>query len=48
MGKHYYTGKLKLDITDFGLEPPKKLLGLLVVKKEVDIDFRINLKIIQS
>lgn len=36
---HRFIGKLKLDIRDFGLEPPKKLLGLIVIKKEIDINF---------
>lgn len=34
-----FIGKLKLDIGDFGLEPPKKLLGLIVIKEEIEINF---------
>ncbi len=36
-----FIGKLKLDIRDFGLEPPKKLLGLIVIKEEIDINFNL-------
>ena len=34
-----FIGKLKLDIRDFGLQPPKKLLGLIVIKEEIEINF---------
>lgn len=40
-----FTGKLKLDITDFGLEAPKKALGLIVVREEIEIDFCLILEI---
>lgn len=36
-----YTGKLKLDIKDFNLEPPKKLFGMIVVKDDIEIDFNL-------
>lgn len=36
-----FTGRLKLDIRDFGLEPPKKLLGLIVIKEDIEIDFNL-------
>ena len=38
---HRFIGKLKLDIQDFGLEPPKKMFGLIVIKKEVEINFNL-------
>lgn len=36
-----FVGKLKLDIRDFGLEPPKKFLGLIVIKEEIEINFNL-------
>lgn len=41
---YFFTGKLKLDITDFNLEPPKRMLGLIVVKKEIQINFNLAFK----
>lgn len=35
-------GKLKLNITDFGLEAPKKALGLIVVSNEIEINFNLS------
>lgn len=37
-----YTGKLILDIQDFNLKPPKKMLGLIVVKEDLEIGFNLN------
>lgn len=34
-----FVGKLKLNIRDFNLEPPKKLMGLIVIKEEIEISF---------
>ncbi len=34
-----FIGKLKLNISDFGLQPPKKMLGLIIIKKEIEINF---------
>ncbi|QQX75802.1 MULTISPECIES: YceI family protein [Aequorivita] len=34
-----YVGKLKLDIRDFNLEPPKKLFGLIVIDEKIEINF---------
>lgn len=42
---HRFIGKLKLDITDFGLKPPKKMLGLIVIKEEIEIDFNLVAKL---
>ena len=36
-----FVGKLKLHIRDFNLEPPKKMLGLIVIKEEIEIDFNL-------
>ncbi|MEO2072861.1 MAG: YceI family protein [Zunongwangia sp.] len=37
--KSNYTGIIHLNIDDFKLEPPKKVFGLIKVKKEIQIDF---------
>ena len=37
-------GKLKLNIKDFSLEPPKKMLGLIVVSEIIEINFKLVLK----
>lgn len=34
-----FVGTLSLNIRDFGLEQPKKLLGLIVIKEEIEINF---------
>lgn len=39
-----FSGKLKLDITDFDLEAPKKMFGLIVIRKEIEIDFNLAVK----
>lgn len=41
----FIEGQFSLDITDFGLVPPKKVLGLITVKKEVDVKFKLEVKI---
>lgn len=38
------SGSLKLDITDFNLEAPKKALGLIVVSEDIEINFQLNFK----
>lgn len=37
-----FTGTLKLNINDFDLKPPKKMFGLIVVKKDIEINFNLN------
>ena len=37
-------GCLSLKLTDFGLKPPKKALGLVVVSNEIDINFDLNIE----
>ncbi len=39
-----FIGNLKLDINDFNLKPPKKMFGLIVVKKEIEINFNLTVK----
>lgn len=43
-----YAGKLNLDINDFELTPPKKLFGLIVVKEDVQINFKLIAKNISN
>ena len=38
-----YSGTLHVNIRDFGLVPPRKMLGLMKVNEKVDIDFYLNL-----
>jgi len=39
------SGKHNLDITDFGLTPPKKFLGMIKVDKIVTIEFKLDLTV---
>ena len=39
-----FKGNLHLNIKDYGLEAPKKLFGMIVVKDEIDIDFNLFVK----
>jgi hypothetical protein len=39
----YYLGNLMLDIQDFGIEPPKKLFGLVRVSEMISIDFMVRI-----
>src|SRR5690606_38238619 len=36
-------GELKLNIQDFNLEAPKKMLGLIVVSESIEINFKLVL-----
>lgn len=42
--KGYYSskGEIQLDIEDFGLEQPKRLLGMIVVSNKIDVRFKID------
>ncbi len=40
----FVSGTLKVDITDFDLEAPKKALGLIVVSDDVEISFQLNFR----
>lgn len=37
-------GSLKLNIADFALKPPRKLLGLISVKNDIEINFNLKIK----
>jgi len=37
-------GSLPIDINDFGLKPPKKLLGVIKVSNKIEIDFALKVK----
>jgi polyisoprenoid-binding protein YceI len=37
-------GIQKLNMTDFGVKPPKAFLGLLKTRKMIDIDFTLKFK----
>ncbi len=43
ISKNRYQGKLELNIRDFGLEPPKKALGLIEVNEEIEISFDLKI-----
>lgn len=43
-----FTGKLKLNIKDFRLEPPKKAFGLIVIKEEISINFSLRFETPES
>lgn len=38
------SGIANLNLSDFNLEAPKKVLGLIVVNDEIDIDFQLKIK----
>ena len=37
-------GELNLNLCDFNIEAPKKMLGLIVVDDEIDVNFNLYLK----
>lgn len=39
-----FEGKLKLDINDFGLQPPRKAFGLIKVKEDIEISFNLTVE----
>lgn len=39
------TGKLKIRLTDFGLEPPSRLMGMVRVKDNIEVIFHLSLRI---
>ncbi|WP_339609133.1 YceI family protein [uncultured Planktosalinus sp.] len=41
-------GLLCLNITDFGLTPPKKMMGMIVVKEDIEIVFGFDLQILDN
>ena len=42
--KDRFIGKFRMDIRDFGLEPPTKALGLIEVDAEVEVRFNLLIK----
>lgn len=40
------TGELNLNLQDFNLEAPKKMLGLIVVHDEITVNFNLYLKLV--
>lgn len=43
--KPRFIGRLKLDIRDFNLEPPRKIFGLIVINEKIEINFDLLVKI---
>ena len=43
VSKEYFKGKFKMNIRDFGLEPPKKALGLVEVDEMIEVLFNLKL-----
>jgi hypothetical protein len=39
-----FKGRMELNINDFGLKPPKKLFGIIVVKDDIQINFDLKVK----
>lgn len=42
--KNKFKGKLRINIRDFQLEPPKKALGLIEVEEMIEVQFNFNIK----
>ncbi len=40
----HYIGKFKMNIRDFGLEPPTKALGLIEVDEQIEVNFNLNIR----
>ncbi|GAA4307942.1 hypothetical protein GCM10023115_37640 [Pontixanthobacter gangjinensis] len=43
VSKDHFKGKFKMNIRDFGLEPPKKALGLIEVDEIIEVIFDLKL-----
>ena len=43
ISQNHFQGKFKMNIRDFGLEPPTKALGLIEVDEQIEVQF--NLKV---
>jgi polyisoprenoid-binding protein YceI len=41
-GEYGFSGSLELNICDFDLEPPVVMMGLIRVKEEVKVDFKLK------
>ncbi|APG59129.1 YceI family protein [Christiangramia salexigens] len=44
LGNNSFAGKFKLNIRDFGLEPPKKVLGLIEVDEIIEVRFKLMIE----
>lgn len=42
--KMFVNGVLVLNIIDFNIEPPKKLLGIITVEETIEIDFELRIE----
>lgn len=40
----HIAGQLQLNISDYGLQPPKKLFGIIVVKDDIQINFNLHIQ----
>jgi hypothetical protein len=40
------SGKQKVTFSDFGLTPPRKMMGLIHVKEDLEVEFKIDLRAI--
>jgi hypothetical protein len=40
-------GVLCINITDFGLTPPRKMMGMIVVREDIEIVFGFDLKVLE-
>lgn len=40
-----YSGKMDVNIIDFGLTPPKKMMGMIVVHENIEIHFDFDVRI---
>lgn len=43
----FIEGNFDVDITNFGLIPPKKMLGLITVRKKIEVNFGFSVQIIK-
>ncbi|MUP44566.1 YceI family protein [Gramella sp. BOM4] len=43
VSRDFFKGKFKMNIRDFGLEPPKKALGLVEVDEMIEVQFNLKL-----
>lgn len=42
--KNRYIGKFRMNIRDFGLEPPTKAFGLIEVDEQIEINFNLSIR----
>lgn len=44
LSKDNFKGKFTMNIRDFGLDPPKKALGLIQVDEEIEVHFNLKIR----